>query len=154
MEDMTFRLWYHQQQQRCIFIIYQKVSEYAVVYILILKIYTYIQEISNQNKSGTPCVFKTLFYLLLAVWLQTTKLIHVKFQFPYLETKIRVRLEENNMIPWKLLSKLNMVFGPEYILNISLLLLLPLLFSLLPPTLLFFLLFKNSVTNKMRPQAN
>lgn len=83
-------------------------------------------------------MFKALFYLLLAVWCQTTKYIHVKSQFPYLEMKIRVRLAENNMIPGKLLSILNIVFGPEYILNISLLLLLPLLFSLLPPTLLFF----------------
>lgn len=58
--------------------------------------------------------------------------------------KIKERLEEKDMTPWKLLT---MVLGPEYVLNNSLLLLLPLLFSLPSPTLLLFLLLTDSVTD-------
>lgn len=61
--------------------------------------------------------------------------------------KIKERLEEKDMTPWKLLTMLNMVLGPEYVLNNSLLLLLPLLFSLPSPTLLLFLLLTDSVTD-------
>ena len=48
-----------------------------------------------------------------------------------------------------------MVIGPECVLNISLLLLsLSVLFSSPEPTLLLFLLFIESITDQMRPQAN